>query len=196
MMIRKKNKNEVPALDTTSTADISFMLLIFFLVTTSMDIDKGLLRQLPPADNTEQEAETDIEKDNLLAFRIDADSRLYCNDQPTDTKNLRSSIQQFIKEKGKQHLITIDAHPSARYDTYFHLQDEIVAAYNTLRDQLATRQYGQAYANLSEEEKDNIRKQLPQRIAEQYNMDENGAATGIQTVNKSKNKTEKGGDQE
>ena len=176
MMIRKKRKNEVPAIDTTSTADISFMLLIFFLVTTSMDIDKGLLRQLPPADNTEQEAEADIEKDNLMAFRIDADSRLYCNDQPTDTKNLRFSIQQFIKSKGKQHLITIDAHPAARYDTYFHLQDEIVAAYNTLRNKLATQRYGQPYANLSEEDKENIRKQLPQRIAEQYNTEEKGGA--------------------
>ena len=47
-MIRIKRHRRVPRLNTTSTADISFMLLIFFLVTTSMDIDKGLLRQLPP----------------------------------------------------------------------------------------------------------------------------------------------------
>lgn len=183
MIIRKKRKNDVPALDTTSTADISFMLLIFFLVTTSMDIDKGLLRQLPPADNTEQEAETDIEKENLLAFRIDADNRLYCNDKPTDTENLRTVIQQFIKARGKAHLITIDAHPSAHYDVYFHLQDEIVAAYNTLRNQLAARTYGKSYSDLNEDERGKIREQLPQRIAEQYRTEESG-----------ERKTEKGGE--
>ena len=50
-----KRRHQVPGLNTTSTADISFMLLIFFLVTTNMDVDKGLTRQLPPADKQEQQ---------------------------------------------------------------------------------------------------------------------------------------------
>ena len=53
MLIRRR-RHTVPKLDATSTADISFMLLTFFLVTTSMDSDKGLIRQLPPADNGKQ----------------------------------------------------------------------------------------------------------------------------------------------
>ena len=50
-----RRKHSMPVLNTTSTADISFMLLIFFLVTTSMDIDKGLSRQLPPLDDEKEE---------------------------------------------------------------------------------------------------------------------------------------------
>ncbi|WP_273178330.1 ExbD/TolR family protein, partial [Hoylesella pleuritidis] len=67
----------VPRLNTTSTADISFMLLIFFLVTTSMDVDKGLSRQLPPPDLHPQTEETNVEKHNLMTLEITADNRLY-----------------------------------------------------------------------------------------------------------------------
>ena len=54
-MIIQRSKHRVPGLNTTSTADISFMLLIFFLVTTNMDVDKGLSRQLPPANKEENQ---------------------------------------------------------------------------------------------------------------------------------------------
>ena len=54
-MLIKRRKHIVPELNTTSTADISFMLLTFFLVTTSMDVDRGLVRQLPPLDNDKEQ---------------------------------------------------------------------------------------------------------------------------------------------
>ena len=57
-MLIRRNRNETPGLNTTSTADISFMLLIFFLVTTSMDVDKGLLRQLPSPEPQKKEQQT------------------------------------------------------------------------------------------------------------------------------------------
>ena len=66
-MIKRNKRRLVPSLNTTSTADISFMLLIFFLVTTSMDLDKGLRRVLPPVDNQQQQQETNIDKDKLMA---------------------------------------------------------------------------------------------------------------------------------
>ena len=59
MMNIRRQKHRVPALNTTSTADISFMLLIFFLVASSMDVDKGLSRQLPPADNQQKDPKSD-----------------------------------------------------------------------------------------------------------------------------------------
>ena len=65
-MARKKRK--MPSLNTTSTADISFMLLIFFLVTTSMDTDRGLGRTLPkPPEDEEQQNEIDVKERNLAA---------------------------------------------------------------------------------------------------------------------------------
>ncbi|HEY9551544.1 MAG TPA: biopolymer transporter ExbD, partial [Prevotella sp.] len=69
-MMIKKRRRQVPGLNTTSTADISFMLLIFFLVTTSMDVDKGLLRQLPPAQNNQEQQVSEVEKSTLMAIKI------------------------------------------------------------------------------------------------------------------------------
>lgn len=67
-------KRFIPELNTTSTADISFMLLIFFLVTSSMDVDKGLTRQLPPFTKQEQQ-ESVVSKKNLMKITITADNR-------------------------------------------------------------------------------------------------------------------------
>ncbi|MBQ6652406.1 MAG: biopolymer transporter ExbD [Prevotella sp.] len=169
MIIKRKITHGVPALDTTSTADISFMLLIFFLVTTSMDIDKGLTRQLPPVDKAEQEQTVDVKKENLMPFRIDADSKLLLDEVVVPTKKLRKKIQQFVESRGSNHLITIDANPKASYDVYFHLQNEIVAAYNAVRNQVAKKKYGKTFAQLTDEQKDVVRQLCPQRIAEQYN---------------------------
>ena len=72
MLIRRK-QHETPGLNTTSTADISFMLLIFFLVTTSMDVDKGLLRQLPlPEPQKKEQQQSVVDKANLMALRLTA----------------------------------------------------------------------------------------------------------------------------
>ena len=72
-MFRKRNHRQIPELNTTSTADISFMLLIFFLVTSSMDTDKGLMRQMAPPP-LEHEQPMDVQKDLVMRVAIDADN--------------------------------------------------------------------------------------------------------------------------
>ena len=79
MFFRRKNR-EIPELNTTSTADISFMLLVFFLVTSSMDTDKGLSRQLPPLDD-EPKKEVDISRSNVMQIRLDAHDSLWIDNQ-------------------------------------------------------------------------------------------------------------------
>ena len=69
-----RRKRTVPQLNATSTADISFMLLIFFLVTTSMDLDKGLGKKLPPVEKSKQE-ESLVHKDNIIKVFITADNK-------------------------------------------------------------------------------------------------------------------------
>ena len=82
-MLIRRNRNETPGLNTTSTADISFMLLIFFLVTTSMDVDKGLLRQLPsPEPQKKEQQESVVDKNNLMAIHLTAGDTLLVNNQP------------------------------------------------------------------------------------------------------------------
>ena len=169
-MLIKRRKHTVPSLNTTSTADISFMLLIFFLVTSSMDVDRGLVRQLPPLDDTEDQSEaTDVSRDNTMAFRITADSRVLLDGSVVGVEGLRTKIGRFVGSRPKQHVITIDCDPQAGYDTYFHLQNEIVAAYNSLRDAIAMRQYHRHYAECTDSQKKAIGDQCPQHIAETYN---------------------------
>lgn len=125
-MIIQRSKHRVPGLNTTSTADISFMLLIFFLVTTNMDVDKGLSRQLPPA-NKEENQQSFAAKGTTMALKITADNHLLVNDKPLPVKALRSQVINFVNKVGKKHLITVDADPQSDYNTYFQLQNELVA---------------------------------------------------------------------
>lgn len=167
-MLIKRQKRRVPQLNTTATADISFMLLTFFLVTTSMDVDKGLVRQLPPMDDTQQNTETDIDKHHVMAFRITADNRLTLDGEPTATNGLRDRIATFITRTGNTHAITIDCDPDAGYGLYFTLEDEIVAAYASVRNHMAVKRYGKEYARLTQQQKDDIREACPQHVAETY----------------------------
>ena len=77
-MFRHRRHSEVPSLNTSSTADISFMLLIFFLITSSMDSGKGLKRQLPPPPQ-DQEQVADIRQEDIITVKLDAAGRLTLN---------------------------------------------------------------------------------------------------------------------
>lgn len=166
-MIFHRREHKVPGLNTTSTADISFMLLIFFLVTTNMDIDKGLLRQLPP-ESSQDNQESYAEEKTTMALRVTADNRLLLDNKPYNIKRLRGRVEAFVDAVGKKHLITLYVDPQADYNTYFHVQNELVAAYKNLRDRASMRLYGKDYAALSQSQKDKVKDVCPQRIAEQY----------------------------
>ena len=164
----KRRKHIVPALNTTSTADISFMLLIFFLVASSMDVDKGLLRQLPPADTKEEPLEVDVSKERLMELKITGDNQLLLDGQPVEVNGLRNRVAEFVSRVGSKHLISIDADPNSSYETYFKMQNEIVVAYAMVRNELAKRKFGQSLSRLTNDKRDEVKALLPQRIAEIY----------------------------
>lgn len=164
-------KHEVPQLNTTSTADISFMLLIFFLVTTNMDVDKGLTRQLPAANNQTSQ-ESFVAKGTMLELKITADNQLLADGKHIAVKQLRNIVEKFVTRVGKGHLIKVDVDPAACYNIYFEMQNQLVSAYRHLRDSKARQQYGRAFAQLTSEQRDAIKDEIPQRIAEQYNGQE------------------------
>ena len=169
-MIFRREKREVPSLNTTSTADISFMLLIFFLVVSSLDLEKGLMRQLPPYDKKEQEKTTDVKSEELMALVITADNKLTINGSPTDMRQLRQQLADFILRQRQQHLLTIEASPESYYGTYFQLQHEVVNAYRDARSRYASSHYHLPLVKLTEEQIEDIRQQFPQRIAESYDL--------------------------
>jgi biopolymer transport protein ExbD len=173
-MLIKRRQHRVPELNTTSTADISFMLLIFFLVTTSMDIDRGLVRMLPPMDDdtAEEQPPLKVSKENTMEFVVLPAGRVTLNGKPVTMDTLHTAVANFVRTRGKDHLIYLDARPTANYDTYFKLQNELVAAYTLVRNETAKQRFGKAYALCTEEQKTTVRDLCPQRITETYDTDE------------------------
>ncbi len=82
---------------------------------------------------------------------------------------LRAEVENFVQRVGKRHLITVKVDPESNYDTYFGMQNELMAAYRVLRDRTALRLFGRDYAALSQAQRDKVKDECPQRIAEQYN---------------------------
>ena len=172
MRLRRRDKN-VPELNTTSTADISFMLLVFFLVTTSMYEAKGLIARLPPKDNDEKEKkEIIVDKNNIMALAIDADWRTTANGHEVAPDSLRHQMTELMLSKGRDHLVTSEANPEGCYEAYFQLQQAITGAYNDARETKAQRDYGRSLRQLTSDDREKVLTAIPQRIAEDFNTDE------------------------
>ncbi|MDO4160969.1 MAG: biopolymer transporter ExbD [Prevotellaceae bacterium] len=177
-MIFRHNKRSVPELNTTSTADISFILLVFFLVITSMDVDKGLSRQLPPIDNTDKQEQHDISKSNVMDLKITSSNVILKDGKPANINSLRNDVMLFVSKTAdrQHHVITLDIDRNATYDTYFNVQNEIVAAYNTLRNQYAIKTFGHNYESCTPDQRKKVRAYYPQRITEVYSDNTEGGA--------------------
>ncbi len=186
-MARKKRK--VPAMNATSSADIAFMLLIFFLITTSMDTDMGLARRLPPPVPKDQKDQSDdINKRNLLVVLVNSNNEILCNGELIDIKQLKEKAKEFIDnpandphmpEKkeidvplfGKQmvttqHVISLQNNRDTQYQAYIDVQNALVAAYNELRNEISMEKFGQKFSELTEEQQEAVMKIYPQHISE------------------------------
>ena len=184
-----KRQRKVPGINASSTADIAFMLLIFFLITTSMDTDRGLARRLPPPPENEKQKDDIIVKErNVLQIRLNKDDQLMIGGEWSDIKQLREKAKEFIAnpkddpnmpEKHaktlpffgnvmitEKHVISVQNDVGTSYDAYFQVQNELVAAYNELRDELAKAQFGKPLAECTEEQKEAISDYYPQKISE------------------------------
>mgnify|MGYP000488034066 FL=1 len=181
-----KKKKKVPGLNQSSTADISFILLIFFLITTSMDTDMGLARRLPrPPEENQEDATMDIKSRNILYVRMNSAGQLWVKDEMEsgyeDLKNLRNRVKEFVKNPEKhvknidilgqcfvtdKHVISVQTDRGTPYAVYFEVQNELVAAYNELRNELSKQKFGRPYDALGDEEKVAVRAYYPQNISE------------------------------
>ena len=164
-MFRRRRFEQIPELNTSSTDDISFMLLIFFLVTSSMDTDKGLLRQLPPLPQ-EQTPPTDVRKDHVMQVTLDARDQLAINGTLLTPKQLKEQIMAFVVADRTEHVISIRTDRATTYEAYFRMQNAIVAAYAQLREAYARERFGKSYSELVEEQRDEVNQYYPQRISE------------------------------
>ena len=181
---------KIPEINASSMADISFLLLIFFLVTTSMDVNQGLSRRLPAPIPPDQKIEdTDINKRNLFVVKINWENKLLVQGQELDVKQLRVKAKEFIvnaedaadmpklfeEDFGepfgtlkytKEHVISVQNDAETQYQAYLEVQNELVAAYNELREECAQKYFHKSYNDLDEEWQKKIQKIYPQKISE------------------------------
>lgn len=171
-------------------ADISFLLLIFFLVTTSMDVNQGLARRLPaPVPPDQKVDDTEINKRNLLVVKINSLNQLMVQGQEMDVKQLKEEAKKFIANTDdlanypklyeedfgapfgvirytKEHVISVQNDVDTQYQAYLNVQNELVAAYNELRDECARKYFHVGFNELDEEWQKKIQKIYPQKISE------------------------------
>ena len=173
-MFRKRYRQQIPELNTTSTADISFMLLIFFLVTSSMDTEKGLMRQMAPPP-LEHETPKDINRNNVMQVKLDAQNQLSCDGKPVTLQQLAAEVRTLAMVNRTGHVVQIEADAKTTYEAYFSMQDAIVGAYHTLRQEYAQKHYGCTYETCNAEQREMINEYYPQRISEGQIAQEGGA---------------------
>lgn len=175
MIIKKKRKRDVPGLNTTSTADISFILLVFFLVISSMDSNKGILRQLPPADAKQTEQTTELDRRNVFEINIGTDGRLTASGKTITPKELRQKVAAFVENCPRRatHVVNITMQATSRYEDYYRVIDAVGGAYTDLRRAAAQKLYHKQYSRCSQYERDKIDKLYPQRVMEDIENAEN-----------------------
>ena len=184
-----RNKRAIPEINAGSMADIAFLLLIFYLVTTTMDTDKGINRKLPPWDEKLVEDPPPIKERNIFTVLVNSNDQLLVEDEYLEISQLREKAMEFIDNNGDgsctyckgykvssssdnpdKAVISLQNDRGTSYGMYVKVQNELVAAYEDLREKYAEEEYGKSYRGMDEEEdKDllsEIKKAYPQKISE------------------------------
>lgn len=176
-LLKKRGSTREIDIPTSSMADIAFLLLVFFLLVTTIDVDTGLYMELPPPLEEEQEP-PEIPARNLLNVLVNAQGDVLIDGQFVSIADIRPMVKRFVDNRGREpHLsdsprdaiVSFKTERRASYAMYVKVLDEIKMAYNELRDEMARRQFGMDYrtfrANLGPDEEDPIRAEFPKRIS-------------------------------
>ena len=180
-------KKKTPAINSSSTADIAFLLLCYFLMTTTMGEQSGLQRRLPPIPDKDQKVEDQkVNRRNIIIVRINSADRLFAGNEALDITFLKDKVKEFLtnpkddpalpekemKEiEGRMYpvskgVISLQNDRGTSYQAYIAVQNELVKAVNELRDEFSMREYGKRFAALSEEQQNIVKKVVPQNISE------------------------------
>jgi len=182
-------KRKTSEINSSSMADIAFLLLIFFLVTTSMSTTTGLSRRLPPPLPPDQVIPpVDVNKRNIFIVKVNSQNQLMVQGELLELQELREKAKEFIKNVNddphlpvkieenipllgtmsitKDHVISLQNDVDTQYQAYINVQNELVAAYNELRNELAKEKFGAGYDELNEDQQKAVQSVYPQKISE------------------------------
>lgn len=179
---------KTPEINSSSTADIAFLLLCYFLMTTTMGTQTGLQRRLPPMPDPNQKVEDQkVNRRNIFIVRINSADRLLAGTEAIDVSQLKDKTKEFLMNPNddptlpeKQEIeiegygkcmvskgvISLQNDRGTSYQAYIAVQNELVKAVNELRDEFSYKNYGKKYASLPEDKQEIVRKAVPQNISE------------------------------
>ena len=186
-----KNK-KAPEINASSQADIAFTVLIFFLVVSTMDIDTGIVRVLPPmADPKVKQEDIKVKERNLLLVFVSGSGNIMAGGKVISLNALKDKAKEFIlnplddkdlPEKKptvldmpdgskwtypvSEGVISLQNTRDTSYEVYIQVQNELTRAFNEVRDEVAMAKFGSKFADLSEEERKVITKAIPMKISE------------------------------
>jgi biopolymer transport protein ExbD len=181
-------KRKVPAINGASCADIAFMLLLFFLLTTSMDTDQGLARKLPPPPEKNMLTDVKVRERNILKIMINTNNQILCGGDYIDIRQLKDRAKAFILNESnnehmpekvtedvpyfgemtftKFHVISLQNDRGTLYQAYIDVQNELAAAYNELRNDVTMKKWGKRFDDLNEDQQEAVKIILKQNISE------------------------------
>jgi biopolymer transport protein ExbD len=158
-------KRAAPEVNAGSMADIAFLLLIFFLVTTTIETDSGINRKLPPLEESEEDVI--IKQKNIFTVLVNGKDQFLVEDELMELKDIRKAAREFLDNggdgtctycKGKKDpsssdnpdkaIISLKNERETTYKTYIAVQNELVAAYSELRNIRATALYGKSFTEM------------------------------------------------
>ena len=181
-MARRKNR------EIGSTADIAFLLLCYFLMTTTMGEQSGLNRRLPPIpDKNQEQLDQKVNRRNIIIVRINSADKLFAGNEAMDVAFLKDKIKEFLSNPAddptlpekevkdvegfgpypiSKGVISLQNDRGTSYQAYIRVQNELVKAVNELRDDFAVQNFGKKYSRLDEEKQKICRDAIPQNISE------------------------------
>ena len=159
-------KRSAPEVNAGSMADIAFLLLIFFLVTTTIETDSGISRKLPPEMDENQPPPPVIKERNLFTVIVNSNDELLVEDEVMELKDLRAAAIEFL-DNGAENcsycqgakdpnssvnptkaVISLVNNRGTSYKRYLAVQNELVAAYNELRNRVAQQRFGESFIEM------------------------------------------------
>jgi len=165
-----KRLRKTPEVNAGSMADIAFLLLIFFLVTTTILVDKGVKVILPPLAD-DPDAKRLYDEDFVLNISINANNEIRFEKSELDISQVSSQTRQFLKDRyhkrdRKNTVVALACDRSTKYATYIDVYDQLKSAYSGIWKDLAKENYNTAYDQLGRADQKRVRDMLPIIISE------------------------------
>lgn len=169
-MINKKKQNRDAKIPDSGMSDIVFLLLLFFLVSTTIDVDTGIGIVLPEYQENPDDSVVPISKDRLVAILVNENGDVMMNGEPMALPRVKEKLMEKIQSKiglpkNKKLVVSVKTDRRTNYNLYVQTLDQARMAYSEVRDAYSQTNFGSAFADLQEEQANIVKDEIPMTIS-------------------------------